>query len=196
MLKNVPEYKAVVIGASAGGMYAIRTILEQLPDTFKPPVCIVQHLHKSQDNALSTFYDAHTALKVEEAYDKCQLRQSTAYLAPPDYHLQIEQDHSFSLSLDPKIHFSRPSIDVFFESAAYVYGPQLIGIVLTGANSDGALGLQTIKAYNGITVVQNPETAAFQEMPRAAIETSSVDHILEIEQIGRFLRKLCSGKSQ
>lgn len=188
------NYEAVVIGASAGGLHAIQTVLEMLPETFKPPICIVQHLHKSQDSSLATFYNSHTALAVQEAYDKCMLSASTVYLAPANYHLQVERNRSLSLSLDQKVNFSRPSIDVLFESAAYVYGPQLIGILLTGANHDGALGLQTIKAYNGLTVVQNSETAAFQEMPRSAIKKASIDHILELEQIGSFLTDVCVKK--
>ena len=190
------NYEAVVIGASAGGMHAIQTVLEKLPETFTPPICIVQHLHKSQDSSLAALYNKHSALPVQEAHDKCKLSPSTVYLAPADYHLQVEPNRSLSLSLDQKVNFSRPSIDVLFESAAHVYGPQLIGIILTGANHDGALGLKTIKSYSGTTVVQNPETAAFQEMPRSAIAAAPIDHILELEQIGSFLTDVCIRKVQ
>ncbi len=181
------KYRAIVIGASAGGMHVVSRILAHLPADFKLPVIIVQHLHKTQDGYLIEFYNSNTILPVREAEDKLDIQPSHIYIAPPDYHLLIEQDETLSLSRDEKVNYSRPSIDVLFESAADVYGSELIGVILTGANNDGSHGLKCIMEHGGLTLVQDPETAQFPEMPRSAREYVTVDHVLDVDALGKFL---------
>ena len=181
------RYKAVVIGTSAGGIEAVVHLLSTLPARFPLPIVLVQHLHKDQDGSLVRFYRGRTRLKVEEAEEKERIQPGYVYVAPPDYHLLLERDETFSLSLDDKVNYSRPSIDVLFESAADVYGPRLVGILMTGANHDGALGLQRIKAYGGLAVVEDPATAKFPEMPRSALACTDVDYVLSLDALSKFL---------
>ncbi|MCI5223748.1 MAG: chemotaxis protein CheB [Candidatus Electrothrix sp. AR4] len=183
-------YRAIVIGASAGGIEAVTEILASLPARFTLPLVIVQHLHKEQDDYLIQFYNSRTQLEVEEAKEKEKIVPGRVYIAPPDYHLLIEQDETFSLSMDEKVNYSRPSIDVLFESAADVYSGELTGVLLTGANNDGAQGLRRIKKNGGLTLVQDPETAKFPEMPRSAMACTEIDHILTIHELGIFLTAL------
>lgn len=129
-------------------------------------------------------------IAVKEAEDKESLSSGTAYLAPPGYHLLIEPDRSFSLSVDERVNHARPSIDVLFESAAEVFGGTLIGIILTGANADGARGLKTIKEYGGLAIVQNPEEAENPTMPKAALTATEVDYIVSLEQLTTILFQL------
>jgi two-component system chemotaxis response regulator CheB len=184
------KYRAVVAGCSAGGMQAVATLLAQLGTSFRLPLIIVQHLHREQGEYLFRFYSSSTHLKVQEAAEREKILPGNVYVAPPDYHLLIEYDETFSLSVEEKVNFCRPSIDVLFESAADVYGPALAGVVLTGANSDGALGLKRIKDCGGLTLVQRPETAQFPEMPRSALLCVHADQVLTTEEIGRFLMTL------
>ena len=181
------SYKAIVIGTSAGGIEASVHILGKLPARFSLPIILVQHLHKDQDNALVRFYSECTPLKVEEAEEKESVLPGHVYVAPPDYHLLLERDETFSLSVDEKVNYSRPSIDVLFESAADVYGCRLIGVLMTGANHDGARGLRRIKEYGGLTVVEDPATAKFPEMPKSALACTQVDHVLPLNELGDFL---------
>ena len=189
MDSHVPEknYKAVVVGVSAGGMTALPAILSVLPISFSMPVIIVQHRKEGQKDYLTTYLGQRCRLKVEEAKEKYPVSSGRVYLAPSGYHLLIERDFTFSLSVDPPVHFSRPSIDVLFESAADAYGPELIGVVLTGANSDGAQGLKKIRQKSGLALVQDPETAEADIMPLSAINTAGADHILPLDAIGPFL---------
>lgn len=182
--------RAAVIGCSAGGMQAAAAVLSQLGQDVHLAVVIVQHLHKDQGEELLRFYARHTRLPVEEAVEKERALPGRVYVAPPDYHLLIERDETFSLSVDEKVNWSRPSIDVLFESAADVYGPALAGIILSGANSDGAQGLRRIKECGGIAVVQDPATAQFPEMPRSALRCTAADHVLPPEEIGRRLARM------
>ena len=177
------KYKAVVIGTSAGGIEASVHIFRQLPAQFSLPIILVQHLHKDQDNSLIRFYRDCTLLRVEEAEEKESILPGHVYIAPPDYHLLLERDKTFSLSVDEKVNYSRPSIDVLFESAADVYGAELIGILMTGANHDGARGLRRIKEYGGLTVVEDPATAKFPEMPKSALACTEVDYILPLNAL-------------
>ncbi|MCI5160346.1 MAG: chemotaxis protein CheB [Candidatus Electrothrix sp. AUS1_2] len=181
------RYKAVVIGTSAGGIEAVVHLLSTLPARFPLPIVLVQHLHKDQDGSLVRFYKERTRLKVEEAEEKERIQAGYVYVAPPDYHLLLERDETFSLSLDDKVNYSRPSIDVLFESAADVYGPRLVGILMTGANHDGAFGLQRIKAYGGLVVVEDPATAKFPEMPKSALACTDVDYVLSLDALSKFL---------
>lgn len=186
--------KAIVIGVSAGGLHALKTMLPMLPAAFPSPLAIVQHLDPHADSYLSEYLNQISAITVKEAEDKEMLIPGTAYVAPPGYHLLIEPDGSFSLSVDEKVNFSRPSIDLLFESAADAFGQATIGIVLTGANADGAKGLHTIKARGGLAIVQNPETAQVPYMPKSAIEMTHIDYIVNLERIAPLLvQLLCKG---
>jgi two-component system chemotaxis response regulator CheB len=186
-------FEAVVIGVSAGGMHALKTILPALPPDFPLPIAIVQHLDAQSDDFLVEHLRRVSGIPVKEAEDKEDICPGTAYLAPAGYHLLIEPDKSFSLSMDDKVNFSRPSIDLLFESAADAFGPALVGIILTGANADGARGLKAIKRSGGLAIVQAPKTAEAQYMPRAALEATPVDHIVDLECVASLLQTLCEG---
>jgi two-component system chemotaxis response regulator CheB len=181
------RYRAVVIGVSAGGMQALNAILPELPSDFPLSVIIVQHTHPASDDFLARYLDEKCCVKVKEADEKEKILPGVVYLAPPNYHLLVENDKIFSLSTELPVNFARPSIDVLFETAADAYGKMVAGVILTGANRDGSQGLLTIKKAGGLTVVQDPETAEANAMPQAAIETVQPDHILPLEKIGPFL---------
>ncbi len=185
--------KAIVIGASYGGMEAIKTILTGLPSSFKIPVSIVLHIGNNDISNYITMLHHKTGFNVKEAGEKELIEAGKIYFAPPNYHLQMENDFSFSLSTDHKINFSRPSIDVLFETAAWVYKTDLLGILLTGSNSDGAEGLKTIKDYGGITIVENPETAFAKTMPVKAIKKEEPTYIIDLRQIATKVAELCKG---
>lgn len=189
------QYHAVAIGVSAGGMDALYSILSFLPHDFPAPILIVQHISPDSDNYLSKYLDNACLIKVMEAEEKTRVEPATAYIAPPNYHMLIETDKTLSLTVDEKVNFARPSVDVLFETAADTYKTGLIGIILTGANKDGSRGLKKIKEYGGLCIVQAPETAAAEEMPRCALETTQVDFILPLNSIASFLCKLF-GKKQ
>lgn len=185
-----PKYRCITIGVSAGGMDALSIIIPGLPPAFPIPVVVIQHVSPHSDNYLTYYLDNISAIKVKEVDEKEKLRPGVVYTAPPNYHVLVEEDETFSLSLEERVNFARPSIDVFFQSAADVYGPHLIGIILTGANNDGSQGLKMIKEQGGLAIVQDPHTAEVDGMPRAAIEATKVDHILTLDQIAPFLVKL------
>jgi two-component system chemotaxis response regulator CheB len=189
------KYKAVVIGASTGGLAALGEILSSLPKNFPLPIIIAQHLHATQDDGYLNYFANRSLLPIKDADEKERLRQGHIYFAPPNYHLLIEKDRTFSLSVDPRVKYSRPSIDVLFESAADVFSSLLIGIVLTGANDDGTLGLMAIKERGGLTIAQEPSTAEADYMPRAAITGGAVEHILPLSEIGPFLCSLVKAKN-
>lgn len=182
--------KAVVIGASAGGVDALMQILPGLPAGFGLPLVVVLHLPESRHSQLAKIFMRRTSLQVREAADKETLTPGTLYFAPPGYHLLVETDHSLSLSCEAHVHFSRPSIDVLMESAADAYGPGLAGILLTGANSDGARGLDKIGRQGGLTVVQDPAEAHMPAMPQAAIRLRQPDLILDLKSIHRLLLEM------
>jgi len=180
-------YDAIVIGASAGGFVALAEILPRLPTALPQAVVVVQHLHPAGGEYMVEFLSQHCLLPVKEAEDKEPIKPGVIYVAAAQYHLLIERDRSFALSVDDKVNYSRPSIDVLFETAAAAYGPRLIGVVLTGANADGAAGLASIKARGGLTIVQDPATAEVSFMPQAAIAGTTVDHILDLAGIVKLL---------
>lgn len=184
------KYAAVVIGVSSGGMEALNQIMSQLSHNFALPVVVVQHQHPHADDFLARYLDEHCQLNVKQAEEKEKISPGTVYIAPANYHLLIEHDATFSLSVSERVNYARPSIDVLFETAADVYGSKVIGIILTGANNDGSLGIKTIKAYGGLAIVQKPETAEAQEMPRAALEATPVDYVLTLREIGPLLNKM------
>jgi two-component system chemotaxis response regulator CheB len=184
------SFRAVVVGVSSGGLEALKILVPGLRANFPLPVLVVQHLAPHSDAYLSTCLDELSALTVKEAEDKEPLVPGTVYVAPPNYHLLVEPGGSLTLSVDPKVNFSRPSVDVLFETASDAFGPDLIGIVLTGANNDGARGLARIKSRGGLAIVQSPETAQAQAMPLAALEATTVDHVLALHDIAPFLNHL------
>lgn len=179
-----------MIGSSAGGLNALKAIFCRLDKRFPLPVIIVQHVSPDADNYLSSFLDSLKTIRVKEADEKEMPKPGVAYIAPPNYHLLIESDCSFTLTVGERVNYARPSIDVTFETAAEAYGEELIGIVLTGANSDGSAGLKKIRALGGLTIVQDPEEAESDSMPRAAIEAAKPDHVLSLEEIANFLNSL------
>jgi len=187
------EYKVVVIGSSAGGMDALRILLAALPRTFALPILIVQHLSATSDSFLANYLNTQCQLRVKEADEKEKIFHGTVYLAPPNYHLLVEDDETLSLSVEEKVNYARPSIDVLFESAAYAFGKGVIGIVLTGANTDGSRGLSIIKQFGGLAIVQDPDGASVDTMPRAAIAATKVDYILSLEKISDLLMEITSG---
>lgn len=182
--------QAVVIGASAGGVDALMKVLVGLPASFALPVIVVLHLPEDQPSRLPDILAYRLDVRVREALDKQPIEPGTVYLAPSGYHLSVEADHSLSLSGEDPVNYSRPSIDVMMVSAADAYGPGLVGILLTGANHDGAQGMARIKARGGWTVVQNPEQAQSDTMPLAAIRLQAPDLILSLGDIHALLLKL------
>ncbi|NDY73797.1 chemotaxis protein CheB [Desulfobacter hydrogenophilus] len=182
------RYKAIVMGGSVGSMEALLEIFSGLPRNFRLPIIIVCHVHLHDNGGVVNFFRLQNPLNIKTADDKEPIRPGYIYFAPANYHLLVEQDETFSLTVDSKVNYSRPAIDVLFESAAFVYGEQLIGIVLTGANHDGAKGISCIKKMGGQTIAQNPDTAECPVMPLAAINTGDVDAILSIQQIRGFIK--------
>jgi len=190
-LETLPgRIEAVVIGASAGGVEALNEILPDLPATFRPAVLIVLHLPRERPSLLVEIYEKRCALPVREADDKEPVEPGTVYFAPPDYHMLVEKSRQIALSTDEPVHFSRPSIDVLFESAADVYGERLLGIILTGANEDGAAGLHAIHRAGGVTVVQQPDSAKVPLMVVSALQRNPADFILSLPEIGELLKGL------
>jgi two-component system, chemotaxis family, protein-glutamate methylesterase/glutaminase len=188
----VVSYELVAIGASWGGLHALETVLGGLTNDFKVPIAIAQHRAvDSGSGALSRVLSLRSGLDVCEAGDKDAIEPGRVYLAPPDYHLLVEPD-GFALSTDELVQHSRPSIDVLFESAADTFGDRTIGVILTGANADGACGLHRVKRRGGTTIVQDPQTAAKRAMPDAAIATGAVDHVAALEEIAPLLRELAA----
>lgn len=184
------RYKAVVIGVSAGGIMALRDILPQLPAGFAPSVFIVQHIHANHTESLASYFQPFCHIPVRDACDKEPIRPGTIYFAPPNYHLLVENERYLALSVDEKVHFSRPSIDVLFESAAEVYKADLIGVILTGANQDGAAGLHCVRNHGGLAVVQDPQTAVMSTMPEAALQYGGIDYVLPLPEIGELLARM------
>jgi two-component system chemotaxis response regulator CheB len=181
----------VVVGTSTGGLKALQTLLSRLLADFPLPVVIVQHRGSTAEIELCEFLAQSSRLPISEPEDKEPLAPGRAYLAPRDYHLLIE-NKSFALSVDHAVAYARPSIDVLFECVADEYGERAIGVILTGANNDGARGLAKIGSRGGVTVVENPETAACHEMPRAALAHTKADWVLPLEEIAPCLNKMVS----
>lgn len=184
------RFKAVVMGVSSGGLEALKILVPGLRPDLAAPVIIVQHMSAQADSYLPARLNEISGLTVKEAEDKEMLRPGVVYVAPPDYHLLAETDGSLSLSVDPKVNFSRPSVDVLFESASDAFGSALVGVILTGANHDGARGLARIKRRGGLAIVQSPKSAQSSAMPEAALESTSVDHVLPLQDIAPFLNNL------
>lgn len=185
------KYGLIVIGCSMGGMSAMEQIFSVLPAEFPVPIIVAQHRYRTSGEALPAFLRRHSKLNVVDAVDKQWIHPGNVYLAPADYHLLVDRDGELSLSVDAAVAYSRPSIDVLFESAADAYLAGTVAVVLTGANADGARGAKRIKERGGFVVVQDPATAESPEMPKAAIAATRVDRILPLNRIGPFLVELC-----
>jgi two-component system chemotaxis response regulator CheB len=182
--------EAVVIGASAGGVEALVALLPTLPEGFRLPVFCILHLPADRESRLAELFNERLPLPVREAADKEPIAPGTVYFAGSGYHLSVEQDRTFSLSCEPPVHYARPAIDVLMESAADAYGPALAGILLTGANHDGAEGMARIRARGGFTVVQDPLDAQVATMPRRAIEACEPNLVLPLAHICTLLPML------
>jgi two-component system, chemotaxis family, protein-glutamate methylesterase/glutaminase len=184
------RYDAVVIGVSSGGMNALKTLFSLLPSGFPIPVVIVQHISPRSDNQWINMLSYKSNLRLKEADEKEKIEKGTIYIAPPNYHLLIEKNKTFSLTIDERVSYARPSIDVLFESAADAYKNKLVGVILTGSNNDGTNGLKRIKMLGGLTIAQDPENAESSYMPASAIAAVDIDHVLTLEEIVKFLIKL------
>jgi two-component system chemotaxis response regulator CheB len=185
-------YDLVVVGTSWGGLHALRTLVGGLPESFQMAVTLVQHRHRDSDHLLRTLLQENSSLHVCEVEDKMPLEHGHIYVAPPDYHTLVEPGH-FSLSTEAPVRFSRPSIDVTFTSAADSYSHRTVGIVLTGANADGADGLRRISDRGGLALVQDPETAESPTMPTAARKAVPRARAMSLETIATFLASLPAG---
>lgn len=182
--------EALVIGGSAGSVDALINLLPALPESLGLPVFCIVHLPPDRDSRLAELFNERLPVPVREAADKEPIVPGTMYFAGSGYHLSVEQDRSFSLSLEPPVHWARPAIDVLMESAADTYGAGLVGILLTGANRDGADGMAHIRARGGFTVVQDPAEAQVAVMPQAAIDRSQPHLVLPLPRIFALLSLL------
>lgn len=183
-------FDAVVIGASAGGIEVLSKILPMLPPHMRASVLIVVHMPRERPSMLASLYASRCAVRVVEARDKDELEHGTIYFAPPDYHLLVDRGPSIALSVDDAVLFSRPSIDVLFESAADIYAGRLLGVVLSGANSDGARGLRAIHNEGGTTIVQDPTEAKSSMMPIEALRCCPGAHSLSADRIAELFSTL------
>jgi two-component system chemotaxis response regulator CheB len=184
------HYEAIVIGVSSGGLNAMKIMFSLLPKDFNSPIIIVQHVSPRSDNQWIKILNDQSNLIIIEADEKENIEKGKVYIAPPNYHLMIERDKTFSLTIDERVNFARPSIDVLFESAAEAYKSNLIGVVLTGSNHDGTKGIKRIKECGGLAIIQNPDTAESAFMPASAINAIQADYILPLENIIELLIKL------
>lgn len=182
--------RAVVVGGSAGSIEVLIRLLPLLPPSLSFALLLVLHRKNTADSTLAQLLAHKTRLPLREVDDKDPVRPGTIYLAPADYHLLIEQDETFSLDDSEKVHYSRPSIDVTFESVADVYGPAAVGVLLSGANADGTAGLRAIQQAGGRIVAQQPATAQAAFMPQQAIEHLAVDAVLDIDALADYLKRL------
>ena len=182
--------RAVVIGASAGGVQALSQLLPDLPPDFPVPVMIVVHIPARRDNALVELFDRKCRMAVKEAEDKEPLTAGTIYFAPPDYHLLVEAGETLALSSDETVNHSRPAIDVLFETAADAFGPALTGILLTGANHDGARGMKAMSDAGGLCIVQDPATAEIATMPEAALAVCPDARTMKLHEIEHLLEAM------
>ncbi len=187
---EIRKPKAIVIGSSAGGLQALKTIFSAFDEDFSIPVIVVQHISPHSDNYITTYLNRICKIKVKEANEKEPIENGVIYFSPPNFHLLVEENHTLSLSTEERVNFARPSIDVLFETAVYAYGKDLAGIILTGANNDGSLGMKLIKKHQGITIVQDPKTAEVETMPSSVINAVKVDYILSLDEIAKLLIKM------
>ncbi|HWD56277.1 MAG TPA: chemotaxis protein CheB [Acidimicrobiales bacterium] len=187
-------FDVVLLAASAGGLTALSRVLGDLGDNFPVPVVIVQHLDPRHRSLMADILRNRTPLQVVEATQGAKLEPGTAYVAPPDEHLLVASDGTLNLSHSELVHFVRPSADLLFESGAGAYPGRAIGVVLTGTGSDANMGVRAISQTGGTVLAQNPATAEFSGMPQAAIDTGTVDFVLDLGEIGPALVSLVEGE--
>lgn len=192
--KIISGCKALLIGGSAGSLEVLIEVLPKLEQLNSFALIIVLHRKSGEDNLLENLISIKTAIPIMEVEDKVPVEPGYIYIAPSDYHLLFEKDETISLDTSEKVNYSRPSIDVAFESAADIYGPSLAAILLSGANADGTAGLEAIKEAGGVTVVQKPDSAEVAYMPGYAIENMSPDFVLDIKQILEFVKSINTSK--
>lgn len=189
------RFDALAIGGSAGSIEALGVLLPALPARLRAAVFIVLHLPRERPSLLCDIFQPRCALPLREAQDKEPVEPGTVYFAPPDYHLLVDAGPAMALSVDDPVHFSRPSIDVLFESAADAYGPRLIAVLLSGANQDGAQGLSAVQAAGGVTIVQHPSSSPMPAMPEAALALLQPDHVLAPPEIAALLTLMLLGRT-
>lgn len=184
------SYKAVVIGGSAGSFQGVVKILAQLPKGFPLPIIMCLHRLKHVRNGFVEALSIKSVVQVTEPNDKENIRKGSVYLAPANYHMSVELGNHFALSTEEMVNNSRPAIDITLGSCAFVYKEKLVGILLSGANKDGALGMKQIHDRMGLTIVQEPTECMIDTMPRAALAATEIDHVLRVDQIVEFLKEL------
>lgn len=189
-MKQYPGYKVLVIGASAGGIQAVTTILRGLGSDFPLPVVVAQHIGPTPLGFFHEFLSRESRLHAKDAEDKEPMKPGWVFLAPANYHLLIEDDLSLSLTVDQKVNYSRPSIDVLFESAAFALGSEVIAAICTGANADGSKGLKKISEFGGTCLIQDPAEAEVETMPAAALKEVSDAKVLKINSMAPYIRSL------
>ena len=180
----------IVIGTSAGGIPLLLNIFSTLPTSFHIPIILVQHISKANSTGYIPILEQSSQLPIIEAYDKMPITPGHIFVAPPEYHILVEENKSLSIGLFDPVCYSRPSVDVLFESAAEVYQHECLGIILSGANADGAKGLKHIAKYKGTCIIQDPNEAEFSRMPKSAMKESKVAQILTLNNIIRVLLNL------
>lgn len=183
-------YEVVVMAASAGGLRALQTVLNALPHNFSAAVMVVQHVQPDHPSLLAHILSQHTTLQVKTAEQDEPILPGVVYIAPPDWHLEVALRGRCTLTQTPRVHFSRPSAERLFETAAQHYGHAVIGVVLTGTGSDGSIGVSAIKSHGGGVLVQSPADAEYAGMPAAAIHTGCVDYVLPLQDIATKLTQL------
>jgi len=186
------RYDLIAVGASAGGLMALTEVLRPLPVNF-PGIVVVQHLDPTHKSHLASLLVRKTSRQVKQAQHGEPILPGLVYIAPPDEHLLVGPG-KIQLAHSQLVHFSRPSIDLLFESVAGMYGSRSIGVILSGSNRDGAVGIRAIKEAGGVTMAQDPTTADFKTMPQAAIATGCIDFVVSIAQMGDVLKDLCEGR--
>jgi two-component system chemotaxis response regulator CheB len=189
------DLKVVVVGVSAGGVAALKTLLGGLPADFPLPILIVQHISPNAGDGLARLLNELCPIRVKEADEREAIVPATVYIAPPNYHLLLECGGFLSLSADSHVSYARPSVDVLFKSAAEAFAAGVVGVILTGANFDGSAGLQMIKALGGVAVVQDPADAEVPQMPAAALAATGVDFVLPLAEIAPRLCQLAARQS-
>jgi len=188
------SFEVVAMAASAGGLRALSQILAAVPGSFPAAIVVVQHLDPRHRSLMADILSRRTALQVEEAREGTRLDGGTAYIAPPNRHLLVNRDGTLSLSQSELVHFVRPSADLLFESVAASYKERVIGVVLSGTGSDGAMGVRAIKKMGGTVLIQDEQSAEFYGMPGAAMQTGCVDFVLPLDEIAAALVTLVSGR--
>jgi len=184
------SYKAIVIGGSAGSFQGVVKILSHLPPKFPLPIILCLHRLKHVRHGFVEALSIKSVIQVTEPYDKESIKKGGVYLAPANYHMSVELGNYFALSTEEMVNNSRPAIDITLGTCAYVYKEKLIGILLSGANRDGAMGMKAIKDRKGLTIVQEPSECMIETMPKAALSVTEIDYILKVDQIIEFLQEL------